>query len=32
MTIVRSSLNPWGDNDSTDEGHLYLTSFVLPCS
>jgi hypothetical protein len=26
MTFVRSSLNPWGDNASADEGHLYLTS------
>jgi hypothetical protein len=32
MTFVRSSLNPWGDNASADEGRLYLTSFVLPCS
>jgi hypothetical protein len=32
MTFVRSSLNPWGDNASADEGHLYLTFFVLPCS
>jgi hypothetical protein len=26
MTFVRSSLNPWGDNASANEGHLYLTS------
>jgi hypothetical protein len=26
ITFVRSSLNPWGDNASADEGHLYLTS------
>ena len=26
MTFVRSSLNPWRDNASADEGHLYLTS------
>jgi hypothetical protein len=26
MPFVRSSLNPWGDNASADEGYLYLTS------
>ena len=26
MTFVRSSLNPWGEKASADEGHLYLTS------
>jgi len=25
MTFVQSSLNPWGDNASADEGHYYLT-------
>jgi hypothetical protein len=28
MVFVRSSLNPWGDNASADEGHLYLTLYV----
>jgi hypothetical protein len=28
MAFVRSSLNPWGDNASADEGHYYLTFYV----
>jgi hypothetical protein len=28
MAFVRSSLNPWGDNASADEGHQYLTFYV----
>jgi hypothetical protein len=28
VTFVRSSLNPWGDNASADEGHWYLTFYV----
>jgi hypothetical protein len=28
MAFVRSSLNPWGDNASADEGHWYLTFYV----
>jgi hypothetical protein len=29
MTFVRSSLNPWGDNASANEGRLYLTSLCF---
>jgi hypothetical protein len=28
VAFVRSSLNPWGDNASADEGHYYLTFYV----
>jgi hypothetical protein len=28
VTFVRSSSNPYGDNVSPDEGHLYLTFYV----
>ena len=28
VAFVRSSLNPWGDNASADEGHWYLTFYV----
>jgi hypothetical protein len=28
VTFVRSSLNPYEDNVSADEGHLYLTFYV----
>jgi hypothetical protein len=28
VAFVRSSLNPWGDNASADEGHCYLTFYV----
>jgi hypothetical protein len=28
MAFVRSSLNPWGDNASADEGHQCLTFHV----
>jgi hypothetical protein len=28
MVFVRSSLNPWGNNASADEGHQYLTFYV----
>jgi hypothetical protein len=28
VAFVRSSLDPWGDNASADEGHYYLTFYV----
>jgi hypothetical protein len=28
-TFVRSSLNPYGDNASADEGYWYLTFYVV---
>ena len=28
MAFVRSSLNPWGNNASADEGYYYLTFYV----
>jgi hypothetical protein len=28
VAFVRSSLNPWGNNASADEGHYYLTFYV----
>jgi hypothetical protein len=32
VAFVRSSLNPWGYNDSANGGHYYLIFSVLPCS
>jgi hypothetical protein len=32
MTFVRNTLYPKGHNVLKDEGPLYLTHFMLPCS
>jgi hypothetical protein len=29
LAFVRSSLNPWGNNASANEGHYYLTFYVV---